>query len=585
MTHEMNLKPAKQILQTAFRWVAFAVVVLLPILLYIWLIMGSLAGQFEEKNTRAVVFLSAATIGTFLFKWRRPNSDWVQVFGGILVLYSAIYKAATFLPEISTLPWSLGWSEGSRFYYASLFFSERIYGVTVPPSVLHPSRYLMQSLAFLMPQAPLWFHRFWQVLLWLGMSLWAGIVLSKRFGTGWGFALFTLVFLFQGPVYYHLLVMVVFGVWGFDSQHLGRSMIIVLAASLWAGISRLNWFPVPGMIAAGLYFLETPVKNQSIWRYLLPAAAWTAAGTITAFLSQNAYIYLSGNPAEQFGTSMTSDLLWYRLWPNATYSLGILRSIWRVSFPLLLIILTRWLPNWKRFHWIRLLSLVGILAILFAGGVVVSVKIGGGSNLHNLDAYLVLLLILAAAFYYNKVMPEEPVPLRAQGLIWPLVFFALFIPIRDLSQVGGALPRYDFKAAESELAVLTEHVQDIALNNGEVLFINERHLLTMHLIEGVQLVPEYEVVFLMEMAMGNNSAYLGKFYRELKLHRFDAIVTGNPNPNFQDPSIAFAEENNIWVERVTLPLLCFYEVETELSDAGVSILVPRTESCSEASKY
>jgi len=547
--------------------------------------MGQYAGQFEAKNIRAVLFLCAAAVGTLIYKTWKQKTPWEQSFAWILLLYAAVYQAATYIPEISNLPWSLGWSEGSRFYYASLFFSERVYGMQVSPSVLHPSRYLMQSLAFIIPDAPLWFHRTWQIFLWLGMSLLAGIVLARRFGAKWGLTLFSMIFLFQGPVYYHLLVMVVLVVWGFDARRPIRSMVIVLLASIWAGISRLNWFPVPGLIASAIYFMETPVQGKSIWRYLLPAAAWTAAGTAVAFASQYLYIALSGNPAGQFSSSLNSDLLWYRLWPNATYNLGILRGTWRVSFPLLLIILTRWLPNWRQFHWVRILGLFAILAVLFAGGLVVSVKIGGGSNLHNLDAYLVLLLILAAGFYFKQVSPETQAALKAQGMILPLVFFALFVPIRDLSQIGGALPQNNFQVAASELAELNNRIQQAAPEQGDVLFINQRHLLTMHRIEGVKLVPDYEVVFLMEMVMGNNTNYLARFYKDLKNQRFSLIVANDPNPNIQDTSFAFSEENNAWVERVTLPLLCFYQVDARLPEAGVSILIPRQEPCNEAGDY
>jgi hypothetical protein len=83
----------------------------------------------------------------------------------------------------------------------------------------------------------------------------------------------------------------------------------------------------------------------------------------------------------------------------------------------------------------------------------------------------------------------------------------------------------------------------------------------------------------MEMAMGNNQAYLTKFYNDLRTNRFALIVTARPNPNYQDPTWAFAEENNIWVDRVAQPLLCYYETGLELPDAGLSLLVPRKLPC------
>jgi hypothetical protein len=92
-----------------------------------------------------------------------------------------IYIVVSLLPEISTYPLTLGWSETSRYYNASLFFSQRIYGISTPPTVLHPSRYLMQAVPFLFPDSPLWLHRAWQVFLWLAAPLLTAIILVRRF--------------------------------------------------------------------------------------------------------------------------------------------------------------------------------------------------------------------------------------------------------------------------------------------------------------------------------------------------------------------------------------------------------------------
>jgi hypothetical protein len=96
---------------------------------------------------------------TGLLAFKKIN--WFPASIMALVGYAAFYKVTTFISEVSTFPFSLGWSEASRFYYASLFFSESLYNLHVPPSVLHPSRYLMQAIPFLIPSLPLWFHRLW----------------------------------------------------------------------------------------------------------------------------------------------------------------------------------------------------------------------------------------------------------------------------------------------------------------------------------------------------------------------------------------------------------------------------------------
>lgn len=68
---------------------------------------------------------------------------------------------------------------------------------------------------------------------------------------------------------------------------------------------------------------------------------------------------------------------------------------------------------------------------------------------------------------------------------------------------------------------------------GEVLFISERQLLSFHELQGVRVVPEYEKVFLMEMAMGNNQPYLQRFYMDLVSHRFKAIITDTISTRLQ----------------------------------------------------
>ena len=247
-----------------FRKVLFYLFFLIPAALYTWLLLGPYGSMIDGPRRRGVVFLVIAVIGTGLLI-RFQKVDWFRASLVALVSYAAFYKIATFISDVSTFPLSLGWSEGSRYYYASLFFSERLYHLHVPPSVLHPSRYLMQAVPFLIPGLPLWFHRLWQVLLWISFTAGAGVVLARRLKAGWVFALWAFLFLFQGPVYYHLLVMVILVLWGVKSRRVWYSLVVVLVASAWAGISRVNWFPVPGILAAVLYLIEVPVEKKSFW--------------------------------------------------------------------------------------------------------------------------------------------------------------------------------------------------------------------------------------------------------------------------------------------------------------------------------
>ena len=252
-------------------------------------------------------------------------------------------------------------------------------------------------------------------------------------------------------MYYHLLVMVMLVIWGHNSQRFGRTLLIVLLASAWAGVSRVNWLPVPALIAACLYLIDTPVREQKLLRYLLPPAVWGILGTAAGYAVQQAYQAWSGNPAAYFGSAFQSDLLWYRLLPNTTYPLGILPSAVLVSLPLLALLGLRLLQNranLARMDWLRLLGLAAALLALFAGGVLVSLKIGGGSNLHNLDAYLALLLVVGSMLYFGRFATENRAALcgeagQAHGAEGAILAAVLLLPALFAVTYGGALPTRD----------------------------------------------------------------------------------------------------------------------------------------------
>jgi len=620
---------------------------LLPLLLFPWLVMGptgpGLARLWERGVAHlpallqkflspgwmhAFLFVLLAVPGSFLLKVARPSLRW-----GMAVLLNALafglaYKIAVFLPEISTYPFSLGWSEGSRFYYASLYLSEQIYGLRVPPSILHPSRYLLQAIPFLIPNSPLWLHRFWQVLLWLvtsGLTAWlltmraaAGQSISIRLALAMG----AILFLFQGPVYYHLLVMVILVLWGYDQHHPWRTMGVVALASLWAGISRVNWLPVPGLLAAAMYILyeksfkslqqsdaiKLPDRSDNFSlqgavqrftsllhgtiQYLRLPVAWTVAGTLLAWISQQVYQAISGNPPGFFGSSFSSDLLWYRLLPNPTYPLGVLPSALLVSLPVLGLMALRLQPSWHSYYPQRFIGLGSILLVLFTGGVVVSVKIGGGSNLHNLDAYLVLLLVIASFVLFN-FPPDLPLPtgqlddasrdefsLRGSSGKWlpAAVGLAAALPILFAITAGGPWPIRSQSLAVDDLLILRQAAEQAVQNGGQVLMINQRHLLTFDQI-AAPMSPDYELVFLMEMAMAGNPAYLDAFHHDLESHRYALIIAEPLIVQYQGQARAFGEENDAWVEQVSAPVLCNYRPLAFLQTAGVVLYVPSQSTC------
>ncbi len=66
-------------------------------------------------------------------------------FVAILLVQGALFRVWGILNVVTDFPFTIDYSETSRFYYGSLFFSRSMYGIDLPLSILHPSRYLLQA--------------------------------------------------------------------------------------------------------------------------------------------------------------------------------------------------------------------------------------------------------------------------------------------------------------------------------------------------------------------------------------------------------------------------------------------------------
>ncbi|MBN2117681.1 MAG: hypothetical protein JW730_13980 [Anaerolineales bacterium] len=520
------------------------------------------------------------------------GTTWQAGFVSALVLLGVVFEILIRFNAVTAYPLSRGWSEGSRYYYASLYFSEWIYGEAVPLPTLHPSRYLLQSIPFLIPGLDITIHRLWQFLLWIGLTAGAAIALAKRAfspqekAARWLFIGGVCLFFLRVGIYYHLQVMVILLLLLVSGRRPWLSLMAVVLASLWAGISRVNWFPVPAMIAIALYLLETPLQPaedhskpitfKQVKTYLALPALWAGVGLLCALAAQTVYIFLSGNArnADAFASSFVSDLLWYRLWPNANHFLGILPAILIVSGPLIVTVLIA-ARRRGALHPLRWSGLFLIMVILFTGSLVVSVKIGGGGDLHNMDAYAILIAITAAYLVGGRVQVEPGEP-QLKIRSWPALSLAVLIPVLFLILLLSPYPKYDQIKNENAYRQLVQAVNEMG-EKGPVLFINERQLVTFGDV-AVPLVADYEAVTLMEMAMSNNQAYLNRFYSDLQNHRFAAIVAAKQNRLIKQTG-PLVEENNAWNSRVSPYLLCYYHPVLTVEPQGnrIEVYVPTTE--------
>jgi len=531
---------------------------------------------------RLLLSCTLATAGAALLSLTQQQRSPYLNFAMILVGFGALYRLGVFIPQIQATPFSLGWSEGSRYYNASLFLSESIYGEQLPLPVLHPSRYLMQAVPFFLGIRSILVHRLWQVLLWIGMTAWGAVLLAKRFRGKlalpfWLLIIALALFFFQGAVYFHLMVCVILVLMGYQKGKPWRTLLFVLLASVWAGISRVNWMPVPGLLAAALYLLDEPLDGKPWLKYVSFPVLWAVAGVGMAWLSQQVYIRLSGNDPALFGSAFSSELLWSRLWPNATFSLGIIFAILLVCLPGFILLWETWHNGSKpQVHWLRWLGLAAILLAFLGGGILVSLKIGGGGDLHNLDAFLVFWALIAGSLITGAYTSEQTQPavspLKIESFGWIL---AMVVPMFFVVMQGAHWGFISREAQMPEVQQMQAVLDLLKDQTGEVLFIADRQLVTFGEIEGIRMEPDYEKVFLMEMAMGNNKPYLQGFYQQISSHAYKAIITDTLYTGKQGQTHAFGDENDTWVIKVLIPMLEEYEPAADWQNGGVNLLIPK----------
>jgi hypothetical protein len=533
-----------------------------------------------QPAVRYLVFVLFSLIGTFGIRLLWKQIPWLTALLWMVLLQSLIQVVLVFSTAVTAYPFAMGWSETSRYYFPSLFVSKLVYGQKYPWPVLHPTLHLLLAPPYLF-DAPLWFHRFWQVAL---RFLLIGLVVPPLLGRlsisnrllRWFVGLWMFLFLFMGPIYFHLTVPVILMLLGFSLQNERRTWAVLLLASVWCGWSRVNWYPVPGLIAAVLYLLEQLVNGKSLWRYLSRPLLWFITGTLVAFLSQRIYIYLSGADPVSFYTSLSSDLLWYRLLPNETYFLGLAPAAVLASLPLWLVmyivIRSDRMEQWKP---IRLFLIGAALLVLFLGGLIVSLKIGGGADIHNLDAYWVVLLLVFSYLVFARYRLENGELSRPVPLPWILVLALLLMPAWSWTRYNITSKTYDVNSTSAVLQKIQDKVNEVNARGGKILFITQRQLISMHMLNGVTLIPEYEREDLMEMAMSNNTAYLDRFKTDMQNQRFDLIVVDPLTYNVISRNRSFADENNVWVKRVMKSILCNYREDVTFPADEISLYVPQ----------
>ena len=448
--------------------------------------------------------------------------------------------------------------------------------------------------------------------------------------------LWTFLFLKQGPIHPPLVLSAALVALAWQSP-LWVAIPLVMGAGYFAETSRFTWLFAPGIWIFMLEFSSisfAPLADRkslsAIWKraiilgvlgifggFILPnlldsakvlvSSQAAAATPIATAIVQPPVMTATPAPATAEPDSTPKfiaqvvqvitiqPLLWYRLLPNSTYGNGILLALLFAITPLLIILI--YLSAKKFWSLERLQKLVLILpSLAFLGvGLVASTKIGGGGDLHNMDMFLIGLFFTGTLAWYNGgsdwVQDSKAIPALMKIMVVALLANSFASPLLGMRSYGFGEDTFHLKIlsdapreidlgmlpAQAEVDSAIQFIQEEttrANSQGEVLFMDQRQLLTFGYITGIPLVPEYEKKVLMNQALSEDAAYFNKFHKDLAAHRFSLIVSEPLRTPIKDSSFQFGEENNAWVKWVAAPILCYYEPLETIKTVNVQLLVP-----------
>ena len=549
---------------------------------------------------RFSVLAGAALAITFILQPRLAGRSltWLLVLAASVGLSASLFAAASWTSRVVDFPFPLSWSEGNRLWdYSVAFGSSRYLNPTIQPifTFISSGRQFLWALAFLVPNATIWGVRLWDAVTWILFPLLLGftIVFHRKAGpSDWlwkiGFIFWVFLFLSQGPIYATLIVSAILVVIGVRQRWLVLSLALVLLAGYYANLSRWTWTYAPGLWAGMLALLDEadPGFRKDQWKQLVRPVSLALAGYFGGQILPQLVTWVQGSLARLPASAAVSlmidpsrgvtrqPLLWDRLFPNSTYAPGILLGTLWAAVPV--VVLLVWLAlkgTWKVNLWQAVGMLVPSLAFLGVG-LVASTKIGGGSNLHNLDMFWVALVLVTGWAWKDLVSAcTRPWVTRTWGIV--LVSLALISPALYAVQYGSPLVLPAKEQVQAALESIRQNVAE-AQKGGQVLFLDDRQLLTFGEVTDVPLVVEYEKKYLMDQAMAGNAEYFQQFNKDLAAHRFTMIITEPLALNHKDLENNFSQENNAYVHWVTAPLMCYYQPKVTFNEVSTQILVPRS---------
>lgn len=563
-----------------------------------WLFMFTRAGFYPMGFWSRIGFiLAGALVCALLTLEELPPLSWALCYAGLALAGGSLYVAASNLNRVVTYPFSLSWSEGNRIWDYSMLFPGARYILpdgAKSRTLTSAGRQFLWGLPLLIPNLSLWAFRLWDALTWIIPPMALGALAIARppvkhaFVWQAGFALWSFVFLTQGPIYAPLVICAILAILAARSRSLPLGILLVMVAGYYAQVSRWTWAYAPGLWAGmlALFQIERPSLRPANWKALGRPVLLGLAGYIGGQYVRLLLLWVLRGFTTQLKLSAIVDptsavayqpLLWDRLLPNSTFLPGILLGMIWAGLPLIVLLVFLWKKGIWRMNWMQGLAALGISLAFMIVGVVASVKIGGGSNLHNLDMFWVTLLLLAGLAMRDLLTRRSSVSAVTASLpLTLLLIVAMIFPVTYNAPYGTPLSLPINAKTREALVDVRNAVKKAQANGGDVLFIDQRQLLTFGYVPQVPLVIEYEKKLMMDNAMADNSKYFQALYQDLKNHRFSYIITEPIHATYiTSEDRTFPDENNSWVKWVAEPLLKYYRPVGTHKEVGVQILAPK----------
>jgi hypothetical protein len=435
--------------------------------------------------------------------------------------------------------------------------------------------------------------------------------------------LWVFLFLRQGPIHATLVLAAALTIlmW---RKPLWLAIPVIAYAGYYASMNRFTWLFAPGLWIGMLELAGASLLNGKLDRsHWIRAIALGASGAFGGFVLPKLMPLLHiANAPEAIPVDVTEQiadagltpefvayavtdqpLLWYRLLPNSTYGTGILLGLLIAVLPV--VILLVWLSASKKWNlnlWQKLAILAPLLAFLVVG-LVASTKIGGGGDLHNMDMFLIGMAFTVFMAWVNggkDALLRNEMPGWIRLVLVAALMIPAFNPLMQLrsrsygDEVDTLMVLTDTTearfldmlpdtAAVNEALIEIQEAATYSREFGDVLFIDQRQLFTFGYIKDIPFVSEYEKKILMNEALSTNYEYYESFYRDITSQRFSLIVVEPLRTPVKDSTSEFGEENNAWVNWVSIPVLCYYQEVQTYKEVNVMLLIPKPvpDDCSQ----